>query len=324
MLQTVFKSPQMTKLVELACIAAKSSAPAFITGENGVGKEHIARILHDDGPRTDKPFIAVNCAAFPRELFESELFGSKKGAYTGSVSDRKGLFRDAEDGTIFLDEISEMPLDMQSKLLRVLQDGKVRGVGDHTFYPIECRVIAATNRSINDALRQGKIRMDLYYRLAVIKFHMPALRERKEDIAALSEHFFQQYSTQEKKEVTVDEDVLPLLMSVKWEGNVRQLQNAIHRSVIFCLNGKVTAHDFANEVIETVEPSIFKETEALAEGCESLSLDDVIKRTVAAALQRNHWNKQSAAKEMGIGRQTLYNYLGKYQLSRPMDTQTVI
>lgn len=310
----------MEKLVKQAKIASNSSAPAFITGEHGVGKEHIARMLHETGSRATEPFIEVNCAALPRELIESELFGSKKGSYTGSVADRKGLFREAGNGTIFLDEIAEMPIEVQSKLLRVLQDKTVRPVGDTQSYPLNCRVLAATNRNVEEAIEQHKLRIDLYYRLAVIPFHLPALRERKDDIIALATHFFQKFAQEEHKEINVDNEVLPILRDISWVGNVRQLQNAIHRAVIFSQDGKITASDFAQAVMFRSAPERAKEEFVER---DSLKLDDLIRDTVVIALKRNAGNKLAAAKDMGIGRQTLYNYIRKFGLQTPMDLASV-
>lgn len=299
----------MEQLVKQAKIASSSSAPAFITGEHGVGKEHIARMLHEAGNRANAPFIEVNCAALPRELIEAELFGSKKGSYTGSVADRKGLFREAGNGTIFLDEIAEMPIEVQSKLLRVLQDKTVRPVGDTASYPLSCRVIAATNRNVEDAIEHHKLRIDLYYRLAVIPLHLPALRERKDDIAALATHFFKQFAQEENKEIAVDNAVLDHLGQMAWEGNVRQLQNAIHRAIIFSQDGKISTADFPHAIAvktQTSTPMVDR---------DSFNVDVILKEVVIAVLKKHGGNKKVAAQEMGIGRQTLYNYLEKYGLS---------
>lgn len=298
----------MKSLVEQAKIAAASSAPAFITGEHGVGKEHIARLLHDSGPRADQPFVEVNCAALPRELIESELFGSKKGSYTGSVSDRNGLFREAGTGTIFLDEIGEMPIEVQGKLLRVLQDKKVRPVGDTVSYTVGCRIIAATNRNVQEAIRDKRLRVDLYYRLAVLPFHIPALRERKEDIEALALHFFDVYSQEENKELDIPDSVIDMLRNARWDGNVRELQNSIHRAIIFAQGKEVSTSDFSlsvalGESATEIAPTLVQR--------DTLNLDAVIRDVCKAALAKHHGNKLAAA-DMGIGRQTLYNYLEKY------------
>lgn len=302
----------MEQLVRQAKIAASSSAPAFITGEHGVGKEHIARMLHEAGNRSSHPFVEVNCAALPRELIEAELFGSKRGSYTGSIADRRGLFREAGQGTIFLDEIAEMPIEVQSKLLRVFQDKSVRPVGDIQSYPLSCRVVAATNRKVEEAVSQHKLRIDLYYRLAVIAFHLPSLRERREDIQELAVHFFKHFAEEEHKEVQVAETVIDYLKELPWEGNVRQLQNAIHRAVIFSQNGKVVTEDFAHAVTPLAASPV--PTVSSIANKQSLDLDEVIKDTVILALKKHAGNKLAAAKEMGVGRQTLYNYLKRLGL----------
>ena len=197
----IFRSPAMQEVVRTVERIAPSDVPLLITGESGTGKEVIADLIHALSPRSKDQIIKINCAALPRELIESELFGSVKGAFTGAHADREGLFRQAEGGTLFLDEISEMPIDTQSKLLRVLQDQEVRPVGGKTSYKTNCRIIAATNRKPEDAIKDGKLREDLFYRISAISVHLPPLRERREDIMPLANAFLKRFAAQANRDI---------------------------------------------------------------------------------------------------------------------------
>ena len=214
---------------------APSDVTILITGESGTGKEVIADLIHALSPRSKNKIVKVNCAALPRELIESELFGSVKGAFTGAHTDRDGLFRQAEGGTLFLDEISEMPIDTQSKLLRVLQDQEVRPVGGKTDYKTNCRIIAATNRKPEDAIKDGKLREDLFYRISAISVHLPPLRERREDILPLANAFLKRFAAQANRTLRgFTPAAADRLTAFDWPGNVRQLQNEIQRAVLLC------------------------------------------------------------------------------------------
>lgn len=304
MRETIFKSPVTKELLARTEIAALSNAPAFITGENGTGKEHIAQLLHAESKRKAHPFIAVNCAALPSHLIESELFGSRRGAYTGSTETRMGLFREAGEGTIFLDELSEMPIEVQSKLLRVIQDKEVRAVGDATFVPISCRIVAATNRPIKESIEKQKLRQDLYYRLAVITLNLPPLRERPEDIEALTVHFIKKFCKEEDKEVTYDQSLIDIFKTLEWKGNVRQLQNAIHRAIIFNTNGKLTIGDFVEEANEPAPVSI----------TTIMTMEEVEKRQIAFTLNHFKGHKDKTAEALDISRGTLYEKIKRYQI----------
>lgn len=299
--ETIFKSPATVELLERTEIAALSNAPAFITGESGTGKEHIAKLLHTEGKRSSHPFIAVNCAALSSHLIESELFGSRRGSYTGSIENRVGLFREAGEGTIFLDELSEMPIDFQSKLLRAIQDKEVRGVGDSDFNPINCRIVAATNRPVQESINQSKLRKDLYYRLAVITLHLPPLRERPEDIEALAIHFIKKFSKEEDKEVAYDPALIEHLKKLTWDGNVRQLENAIHRAIIFNCSGKLSHRDFADEI--SAQP-----LEA------ATTMEDVEKRHIINTLKQFKGVRALTADALKISRGTLYEKMKRYQI----------
>jgi DNA-binding NtrC family response regulator len=295
----VFQSAAMKSVVRMVEKVAVSEVPVFVVGESGTGKEVIADLIHNFSPRSSKPFIKVNCAALPRELIESELFGSVKGAFTGATADRIGLFRQAEGGTLLLDEISEMPIDTQSKLLRVLQDKEVRPVGGRTSYAIDCRIIAATNRLVAEAIRDGKLREDLYYRICTITLALPPLRDRREDILPLANAFLQRFAAQAGRNYSgFSTDAANCLRLFDWPGNVRQLQNEVQRAVLVA----------SEPLVERNDLSISFQSEKPGEEDGGLSLMDAMERnTIVKVLQETGGNKQETAKRLGIGRQTLYN-----------------
>jgi DNA-binding NtrC family response regulator len=231
----IFQCDIMKNVVRTVRRVASSDVSILITGESGTGKEVIADMIHSSSPRASGPLIKINCAALPRELIESELFGSVKGAFTGAHTDREGLFRQAEGGTLLLDELSEMPIDTQSKLLRVLQEKEVRPVGGRTSYKTDCRIIAATNRKPEEAIRDGKLREDLFYRISAVSVHLPPLRERREDILPLANAFLKRFTAQANRDITgYSPEAAERLRSFDWPGNVRQLQNEVQRAVLLC------------------------------------------------------------------------------------------
>jgi len=255
--------------------------------------------------RSKGRIIKINCAALPRELIESELFGSVKGAFTGAHSDREGLFRQSEGGTLLLDEISEMPIDTQSKLLRVLQDQEVRPVGGKTSYKINCRVIASTNRKPEDAFKEGKLREDLYYRISAISVHLPPLRERREDIMPLANAFLKRFSAQADRTINgFTPGAVERLTAFDWPGNVRQLQNEVQRAVLLSEGDWVEAADISVTAIKTPGVESQDTNFTLLEGVERNAIIQMLKETGG--------NKLEAAKRLGIGRQTLYNKIKAY------------
>ena len=301
----VFQSPQMQSVVRTIERIAPSDVTILITGESGTGKEVISDLIHALSPRSKNRIVKVNCAALPRELIESELFGSVKGAFTGANADRDGLFRQAEGGTLFLDEISEMPIDTQSKLLRVLQDQKVRPVGGKSDYQTNCRIIAATNRKPEDAIKDGKLREDLFYRISAISVHLPPLRERRDDIMPLANAFLKRFSAQANRTLrSFTLQAADRLTSFDWPGNIRQLQNEIQRAVLLCEGPDVDAADLS--VSETrMVPSEGNDTSfTLLEGVERNAIIQMLRETGG--------NKLETAKRLGIGRQTLYNKIKAY------------
>src|SRR4051794_4281103 len=242
----IFQCAAMKQVMRTIERIAPSDVSILITGESGTGKEVVADLVHTLSPRNKGPFIKINCAALPRELIESELFGSVKGAFTGSQGDREGLFRQAESGTLLLDEISEMPLDTQSKLLRVLQEKEVRPVGGRTSYKTDCRILAATNRHIDDALKDGKLREDLYCRISAISVALPPLRERREDILPMARAFLNRFAAQANRTLAdFTANACERLRKHDWPGNVRQLQNEIQRAVLMCEGNMIDAKDLS-------------------------------------------------------------------------------
>ena len=301
----VFKSPQMQTVVRTVERIAPSDVTVLITGESGTGKEVIADLIHALSPRSKNKIIKVNCAALPRELIESELFGSVKGAFTGANADRDGLFRQAEGGTLFLDEISEMPIDTQSKLLRVLQDQKVRPVGGKADYQTNCRIIAATNRNPEDAIKDGKLREDLFYRISAISVHLPPLRERREDIMPLANAFLKRFSAQANRTLRhFTPAAAERLASRDWPGNIRQLQNEIQRAVLLCEGPDVDAGDLSVTEIRIVPSEGHDTSFTLLKGVERNAIIQMLRETGG--------NKLETAKKLGIGRQTLYNKIKAY------------
>ena len=300
---TIFQCDAMKAVVRTVRRVAPSDVSILITGESGTGKEVIADLLHTASARSSGPLIKINCAALPRELIESELFGSVKGAFTGAHSDREGLFRQAEGGTLLLDELSEMPIDTQSKLLRVLQEKEVRPVGGRTSYKTDCRIIAATNRKPEEAIRDGKLREDLYYRISAVSVHLPPLRERREDILPLANAFLKRFSAQANRDIAgYSPEAAERLRAFDWPGNVRQLQNEVQRAVLLC-EGKM---------VESADLSITAAASEVGADTSFTLLEGVERNTIVQMLKETGGNKLETAKRLGIGRQTLYNKIKAY------------
>jgi DNA-binding NtrC family response regulator len=303
----IFHSTVMQEIVRTVERVAPSDVGVLITGESGAGKEVIADLIHSLSPRCKNKFIKINCAALPRELIESELFGSVKGAFTGSNSDRDGLFRQAEGGTLLLDEISEMSVDTQSKLLRVLQDQEVRPVGGKTSYKTNCRILAATNRQPEAAIKDGKLREDLFYRISTISVHLPPLRERRDDIMPLANAFLKRFAAQADRDFHgFKPDAMERLTAFNWPGNVRQLQNEIQRAVLLCEGGEISAADLsiANAPIGPIPGAELDPNFTVLEGIE--------RNVIIQALKEANGSRIEAAKRLGVGRQNLYNKIKSY------------
>lgn len=303
----IASSKPMEQALNLAERAAKVDSSVVITGESGVGKELIARLIHDGSSRAGRPFVAVNCSAITETLLESEFFGHVKGAFTGAHNDREGLFEAANGGTIFLDEIGDMPLGMQAKLLRVLQEKEVRRVGDNKSRPFDVKVIAATNRNLEEDVETGRFRRDLYYRLCVVGLEIPPLRERKEDILPLARFFIDKVTKRTGHPVTgFAPDAVDLLLLYDWPGNVRELQNVVERSAVFCTGNLIQVQELPDALRKCVPSSHAQD--------EVRPIEEMERVLILAALEKTKGNKRLAAKKLNIGVTSLYRKLKNYNI----------
>ena len=297
-------SAGMQDIYRLIEMAAPSPAPVLILGETGTGKELVARTIHELSPRAKGPFVAVNCSAIPETLLESELFGHEKGAFTGAVGRRPGYFELADGGTIFLDEIAEMPPNLQAKYLRVLQDSQVRRVGGHDEVAVDVRVVCATNKDVVKAVQEGALREDLYYRVNVLTIPLPPLRRRSEDITLLAEAFMAEFNGKYERQVRgIDEAALKLLRDHAWPGNVRELRNVIERAVVSCQDGMITADSLPIAPLSAA-PTEHANMVVLPVGT---TLDDGEKQLILRTLQSVNNNKTRAAEILGTTPKTLHN-----------------
>jgi two-component system response regulator HydG len=306
------KSRAIQTVFDLAKRVSKSSANVLITGESGTGKEVIARAIHHQGGRSQGPFVAINCSAIPDNLLESELFGHAKGAFTGAVEKRLGLFEEAEGGVLFLDEIGDMNLSLQAKLLRVLQERKIKRIGENQTRPINVRVIAATHKNLKQEIDLKNFREDLYYRLCVIPIQIPPLRERPEDILPLTQHFFEKFKAQNEASITgFTKSALDRLIHMKWRGNVRELENIVERAVVLCQGSMIDVADLPEPESELAPREAGLNPDELfsrmtTEGGELPSLEEFSQRYVAFVLNSAGGVKEKAAGILKIDRKTLY------------------
>ena len=306
------KSRKMHELFELVESVAASEANILIQGENGTGKELIANAIHYNSKRTKGPFIKINCAAIPKDLIESELFGYRKGAFTGATMDKEGLFESAEGGSLLLDEIGEMPSYLQTKLLRVLQEREYRPIGSDRIVHVDFRLICATNIDLDAALREGKVREDLYFRINTITLKVPALRDRSEDIPLLCEHFLEKFRLRYQKPVrTISAAAYHVLIRNRWPGNVRELENAIERAVLVAKGSEITPADFPETLREEIA------TSAEFTFPQHWTLSEIEKMAIVQTLKRTNWNKQEAAAVLGLYRPTLYSKMKKHDIKDP-------
>lgn len=306
-------SRPMRELLDLINRAGRSTSNVLITGESGTGKELVARAVHDASTRSAREFVAVNCAAIPVELVESELFGHTGQAFTGARAARAGLFEEAHGGTLFLDEIGELPLAVQPKLLRVLQEGTIRRVGDSREKSVDVRVIAATNRDLERAVATGEFREDLYWRVNVIHLHAPPLRERAFDIPLLVEHFLTKIAAKQTgAPLSIAPDALALLTVYGWQGNVRELENTIERAVALARGAVLTVEDLPPKIRESSH-----QTAAILENAKAkrLTLDELERSYILEILREAGGNKSRAAEILGLDRKTLYRKLDEYRAS---------
>ena len=301
------KSHGMKEVFDLVQRVAQATANVLISGESGTGKERVARAIHDLGPRAKKPFIAINCTAIPDTLLESELFGHAKGSFTGAIQRKRGLFEEADGGTIFLDEIGDMDMNLQSKLLRVIQERKIRPVGDNVDHPVDVRILAATHKDLKAAIKNGTFREDLYYRLSVIPIVIPPLRHRPEDIPLLMEHFLKKYTAENGSPVKgFTPEAMSQLMGLPWEGNVRELENLVERLVVLAKNDMIKVSDLPNAQTADSESFFAQSTNQVQ------TLDELEKRYIRFVLEKAGGKKEKAAQMLGINRRTLYRKEHEY------------
>lgn len=301
----VGKSPAIKKVFDMIQAVAETDSTVLISGNSGTGKELVARAIHYRSKRKNKPFIAVNCGAISENLIESELFGHKKGAFTGAISDKEGFIKAADGGTLFLDEISEMPPQLQVKLLRAIQEKEYTPVGTTQSLPVNVRFVATTNRNLEEEAKAGRFREDLYYRLNVVEIHLPSLRERQEDIPLLADHFLNKYRKELNKNIKgIDNDAMRVLLAHEWRGEVRELENVIERAVIFCRGEYISVDD--------LPPTFVPDRETLTTNFSG-SLEDSVRKFerdfIMRVLESNNFNKEKAAEILKVGLSTLYRKL---------------
>ena len=308
--QLIGQSQTMRQIYAVISAVSKNKSTVLITGESGTGKELVARTIHQKGPEGERPFVAINCGAMSETLLDSQLFGHRRGAFTGAIADHNGVFQAADGGTLFLDEISEIPLALQVKFLRAIQEKEVTPLGSSRPVKVDVRIIAASNRNLDEEVRKGTFRDDLYYRLSVVPIHLPPLRERREDIPLLIEHFISAFSKEynvEPKQLAPD--ALEKLVAYPWPGNIRELQNVIERVFALSQTTAITRADLPISVVGFEEhPVNFTELSELP------TLEVMEKSLIAAALQKSQGNKNEAARLLSIDRQRLYRKIEKYGL----------
>ncbi|WP_415719483.1 sigma-54 dependent transcriptional regulator [Maridesulfovibrio sp.] len=323
--QIIGQHPAMARVLGLAKQVAKSKATVLISGESGTGKEMFARFLHHHSDRSDKPFVAINCAALPEHLLESELFGHEKGAFTGAINRKLGKFELASGGTILLDEITEMELGLQAKLLRVLQEGEIDRVGGVETVKVDVRVLATTNRAIEDTVKEGKFRQDLFYRLNVIPLKLPALAQRGEDILLLAKFFVNKYCTEYGlAPLAFSEEATQWLLSYEWPGNVRELQNLMERAVLLAGAGPIESKHFLNDPDawmpdevhvegETPDGELAANADGIAADFAVMPISEMEKKLIIKSLDQTAGNRTKAAELLGISVRTLRNKLNDYK-----------
>jgi two-component system, NtrC family, response regulator AtoC len=313
--EIIAKSPAMVKVLDVAAKVAKHPSSVLITGESGTGKELIARLIHTESDRASAAFVPVNCGAIPENLLESELFGYAKGAFTGADREKPGLFEVAEGGTIFLDEIGEMPASLQVKLLRVLQEREVRRLGDTRTRPVDVRIVSATNKDFIEEIRQGHFRQDLYYRIAVVPIHLVPLRQRREEIPLLTQHFIDAYNRKLRLSTRgIESDAMRLLLEYSWPGNVRELENTIERAMVLAEGPKLTVDDLPQHVRT---PAVFQtESAVLSDDDLSVKRQGAVleRRLIQKALERTGGNKTRAAELLELSSRALLYKIREYGL----------
>lgn len=310
----VGRAPEMEKLYRIIAKAANSIHPVLVLGESGTGKEMVARSIHYSGPFRDKPFIPVDCGSLVPTLIESELFGYVKGAFTGANQSKDGLLAMAEGGTVFLDEVGELPVDLQAKMLRAIQEKEIRPVGSTRRVSINVRILAATNRDLEQAVTQGVFRRDLYFRLNVLSLRIPTLRERRQDIPLLIDYFLERLLRTSGHEKVISDDALKAMLAYDWPGNVRELENCLERTYAFTSGPLIHTTDLPGEIANLPVPETFN-SNGIAAGGEHgkiIPMAELEKRTILSAITELNGDKLQAARLLGIGKTTLYRKLKDY------------
>jgi DNA-binding NtrC family response regulator len=305
----VGRTPAMLQVYKTIARVADSRSTVLLAGESGTGKELVARAIHFNSPRAAKPFVAVDCGSLAETLLESELFGHVRGAFTGAVANKKGLFEEADGGTCFLDEVGDISLGMQAKLLRVLQEHEIKRVGGTEPTKIDVRIVAATNKNLEDLVGEKKFREDLFYRLNVVAIHLPPLRERAEDVPLLARHFLRKYSEENQKNISqISPDALDLLSAYHWPGNVRELENVIERSVTLTRHSVILPEDLPRRIRAEKKEDLSKTLPS------HISLSELEKLYIQKILEETGGNKKKAAEILGIDRRTLYRMAARHGL----------
>ena len=306
--KVIGSSSSIKALFELMDMVVKSDANVLVVGESGTGKELVANAIHAEGARSQGPFIKINCAALPKDLMESELFGYAKGAFTGATGDKPGLFEEAHTGSLLLDEIAEMPAPLQAKLLRVLEERESRRLGSTKAVPVDFRLISSTNREVETALKDGLLREDLYYRISTVTLRIPPLRERRDDIPLLAHAFLDRFLEKYRKEPKgLAPEALRTLQAYAWPGNVRELENAIERAILVAQGKEIGIADLPEAVVRGSGES-YRASRGLPAG----SLDEIERVAILQALAATKWNKQAAAQRLGLHRPTLYSKMRRH------------
>lgn len=308
-------SEVLLSVLDMAARAARTSSTILIQGETGTGKELLARAIHQNSPRAQRPFVTINCGAIPRELIESELFGHLRGSFTGAIANKMGKAEAAHLGTLFLDEIGELPLELQAKLLRLIQQGEIEKVGATAVSRVDVRLIAATHRNLQAMIEDQTFREDLYYRLAVIPLELPPLRERSEDIPELLQHFF--VSARRKvgrPDIVLPERLLPLFCAYRWPGNVREMENIVERLVVLAPGAEIGEADLPDFLRRSASPTVSLNLDLPPQG---ISLEAVEKELILKALEISNWNQTHAARFLDLSRKTLIYRMEKHGIRRP-------
>ncbi|MEE8440204.1 MAG: sigma-54 dependent transcriptional regulator, partial [Spirochaetia bacterium] len=310
-------SPQMRKVLDLVALVARTDSNVLIEGESGTGKELVANAIHFGGHRSSRPYLAINCGALSEHLLESELFGHVKGSFTGAVRDKKGIFEEADGGTLLLDEVGDMPLSLQVKLLRVLQEHVIRKVGSNGNVNVDVRILASTNQRLATLVNEGKFREDLFYRLKVVPVLIPPLRERKEDIVPLVDHFIAKYRTKLRKEVTgFTREAIQRLLQHDWPGNTRELENIVQGAMVLSTSPVLEESD----VSALLDMNVGMQS-ARHHGAEQMALgaahEQFERDYMVRALELTGWNQVETAKQLGIARSSLWRKMDRHGIKRP-------